>query len=200
MNPSPKNTPFASNNVPVFDASLNDRLTEATGRVRGTVTRMLRRYPHDVDDVLQNACLKAFLQTGKFRGDAQFNTWFYKIAVTEALMHLRSRRRKTYNTQSLTADPEAEEKQLIDILACSALGPEQQLIKAERCEILIDMVRHLPPKLRQETLSVIFKDRESAIRKTTTQKARFFRAKIQLRRMCQMSFTRGLFQLQEEAK
>ena len=48
----------------------------------------------DVDDVLQQAYLKAFLQRSTFRGEASVGTWLHRIVYTTALDHLRAAGRR----------------------------------------------------------------------------------------------------------
>ena len=48
----------------------------------------------DVDDVLQQAYLKAFLQRSTFRGDSSVATWLHRIVYTTALDHLRAAGRR----------------------------------------------------------------------------------------------------------
>lgn len=48
----------------------------------------------DVDDVLQQAYLKAFLQRSTFRGDSSVATWLHRIVYTTALDHLRTTGRR----------------------------------------------------------------------------------------------------------
>lgn len=43
----------------------------------------------DVEDVVQEAFVKAYRSLGKFRGDAQFSTWLYRITVNLILNRLR---------------------------------------------------------------------------------------------------------------
>lgn len=43
------------------------------------------------EDVAQNAFLRAHRGLGRFRGDAQLDTWFYRILVREAQRHRRWR-------------------------------------------------------------------------------------------------------------
>ena len=47
----------------------------------------------EAQDVLQETLLKAMAKLGEFRGDAPFWGWLRQIAVNEALMQLRRRRR-----------------------------------------------------------------------------------------------------------
>ena len=46
----------------------------------------------DADDVLQNTFLKAWQALDSFQGKSAVSTWLYRIAVNEALDHLRKHR------------------------------------------------------------------------------------------------------------
>lgn len=55
------------------------------------------RYTHDADaaeDVLQNAFEKVIRHGGQFRGGSLPSTWMYRIVANEALMWLRSEKRR----------------------------------------------------------------------------------------------------------
>ena len=47
----------------------------------------------DAEDVAQDAYLRVFRSLKGFRGDAQFETWLYRIVANAAMSHLRRRRR-----------------------------------------------------------------------------------------------------------
>src|SRR2546430_2546714 len=49
--------------------------------------------PQEAEDVSQEAYLRVFRGLAGFRGDAQFETWLYRIVANAALTHLRKRRR-----------------------------------------------------------------------------------------------------------
>ena len=53
-------------------------------RIARHVTRYVRR-PDDVEDVVQEAFLKAYRGLGSFRGDSTFYTWIYRIAMNAAI-------------------------------------------------------------------------------------------------------------------
>ena len=57
-----------------------------------------------IEDVSQNAYIKAWLGLKEFRGRSRFSTWLYRIAVNEALTHIR---RETRRRGMETGDPEA---------------------------------------------------------------------------------------------
>jgi RNA polymerase sigma-70 factor (ECF subfamily) len=59
-------------------------------------------HPDDVDDVVQELFVRAWKGLPRFRGDAQFSTWLYRIAVNTAIKH-RGRRRDE-NAVSLSAE------------------------------------------------------------------------------------------------
>ncbi len=47
----------------------------------------------DAEDVAQDAYLRVFRALKGFRGDAQFETWLYRIVANAAMSHLRRKRR-----------------------------------------------------------------------------------------------------------
>src|SRR6059036_1759550 len=48
---------------------------------------------HEAEDVAQEAYLRVFRGLSGFRGDAQFETWLYRIVANAAVSHLRRRGR-----------------------------------------------------------------------------------------------------------
>lgn len=47
---------------------------------------------HDAEDALQIALASAWQNLGKFRGDAKFGTWFYRIVSNSAMAIVRKRK------------------------------------------------------------------------------------------------------------
>jgi RNA polymerase sigma-70 factor (ECF subfamily) len=62
---------------------------ERVFRLALRITRNLE----DAEDSRQEALLKAHRKMGQFEGRSQFTTWISRIAINEALMNLRKRRR-----------------------------------------------------------------------------------------------------------
>ena len=58
--------------------------------------------PDDVDDIVQELFVRAWKGLPRFRGDAQFSTWLYRIAVNTTIKH-RSRRHEE-NSLSLSTE------------------------------------------------------------------------------------------------
>lgn len=63
--------------------------------------RMVGR--QDVDDLTQQVFLQAFRRLGQFGQRARFETWLYRLAVNEALQHLR--RENRHRRQHLVEEP-----------------------------------------------------------------------------------------------
>ncbi|MGD9853621.1 MAG: RNA polymerase sigma factor [Planctomycetaceae bacterium] len=84
----------------------------------------------DAEDVTQQVFLQVFRKMGQFAGHSKFETWLYRLAMNEALQHLRKERR--WNHQPLRHEPmsphkrEEEQTEDKDVLeqALSRLEPE----------------------------------------------------------------------------
>jgi RNA polymerase sigma-70 factor (ECF subfamily) len=77
-------------------------LVERYQRPMAALVSRIAGNPDDVDDVVQELFLRAWKGLPRFRGDAQFSTWLYRIAVNTAIKH-RSRH-KSEATVSLSTD------------------------------------------------------------------------------------------------
>lgn len=67
---------------------------DLVGRHRGPVWAVCLRITgnqHDAEDALQEALTAAWQNIAKFRGDARFSTWLYRIASNAALAVVRRR-------------------------------------------------------------------------------------------------------------
>lgn len=76
------------------------------GRYQHKILSLVRRYVADekeAEDVTQEAFIKAYRALPRFRGDSQFFTWVYRIAINTAKNHLVSRSRRP---PSSDVDPE----------------------------------------------------------------------------------------------
>src|SRR5690606_23039474 len=62
-----------------------------------TLAYRLMGNEEDARDVVQDAYLRAYRGLGRFRGDAQFSTWMYRIPANRAATHLGGRSRHRYD-------------------------------------------------------------------------------------------------------
>jgi len=112
------------------------------------VAKLVSRYVRDrreVEDVTQEAFIKAYRAIGGFRGESAFYTWLYRIAVNTAKNYLESQSRRPPGS-----DMEIEGAELIE----SGEGlrdqatPERQMLTNEIASTVHRVLEHLPPDLR----------------------------------------------------
>lgn len=143
---------------------MND-LATAQLRARRAVARIVRA--EDVDDVLQDAAVKALRFKRQFEGRSSFNTYFYKIAVNEALYLARKPKpRKTVSIEEM------------DFESC-AKSPEQLAAEAQRNERLYAAIMKLSPKLKAMAAKML----RGELCVGSAEKALRFRARHKLREM-----------------
>jgi len=109
---------------------------------------LISRYVHDADevqDVAQEAFIKAYRALPKFRGDSAFYTWLYRIAINTAKNHLVSRARRPPGTDVEVEDAEYYESggALHEIET-----PENALFGAELRAVVERAISVLPEDLR----------------------------------------------------
>ena len=70
-----------------------DELVRRTYVDTYTLALRLTRHEEDARDVVQEAYLRAWKGLRRFRGDAQFSTWLYRITANTAFTQVQKRRR-----------------------------------------------------------------------------------------------------------
>lgn len=111
--------------------------------------RLLSRFirdPAEVEDVAQEAFIKAFRALPSFRGESAFYTWLYRIGINTAKNYLVSQGRRAPTSTEFDAD-EAEgfedASQLRDINT-----PESLLLSKQIGETVNSAMESLPDELR----------------------------------------------------
>ncbi len=113
------------------------------------IMRLLSRFIHDpseIEDVAQEAFIKAYRALPNFRGDSAFYTWLYRIAVNTAKNHLAAERRRPSGGPMLeNEDGETfnETDNLSDIDT-----PEAAFASREIAETVNRAIEELPEELR----------------------------------------------------
>jgi len=93
--PVPEEAPLSGDRVLVAQSIQGDTtafsqlLRRHDDKMRGVVWRLVRSRD-EMDDILQDAYLKAWRGLGNFRGDAAFSSWLYRIVYTTALDHVKA--------------------------------------------------------------------------------------------------------------
>lgn len=112
------------------------------------IAKLVSRYVHDraeVEDVTQEAFIKAYRAIKGFRGDSAFYTWLYRIAINTAKNYLVSQGRRLPTSQIETEDAEAID---IGTNVRDATTPERQLLADEIGRTVDAALAALPEDLR----------------------------------------------------
>ena len=102
-----------------------------------------------VEDIAQETFIRAYRALAQFRGEAQFYTWLYRIAVNtakKALMDLK--RNPTISENSFKSDDDDETSPLENELTSSET-PDAVLASKEIAEMVNAAMEALPEELRQ---------------------------------------------------
>jgi RNA polymerase sigma-70 factor, ECF subfamily len=104
----------------------------------------LVRSDEDAEDVVQETYLQALKAIAEFRGQSRFTTWIHRIAVNQALMKLRKRRKDVFPLESVESGEMGYPLSLVD-WSESALG---EVVRKEASGILESAIEDLPVDLK----------------------------------------------------
>ena len=113
------------------------------------LARLLSRFirdPAEVEDVTQEAFIKAYRALPAFRGDSAFYTWLYRIGINTAKNYLMAMGRRAPTSTEVEAEEAEgfeEGEQLRDINT-----PESVLLSNEIAETVNRTIEALPEELR----------------------------------------------------
>lgn len=116
------------------------------------VQRLVGRMVRDVDlveDITQETFIRAYRALHQFRGDAQFYTWLYRIAVNTAKKALLELKRDRTISESFFAQDEEDETSLRQNEPSSDETPESVLAAKEIAGVVNSAMDELPEELRQ---------------------------------------------------
>jgi len=113
-------------------------------KIMNLVSRYVRE-PEDVEDVTQEAFIKAFRALPRFRGESAFYTWLYRIAINTAKNYLVARSRRPPGV-----DVDVDDAEFVD--GSDALkeseSPEAALARDELSTAINAAIAELPEDLR----------------------------------------------------
>src|SRR5690606_27412835 len=116
-----------------------DELVRATTAATYTLAHRLTGNEEDARDVVQETYLRAYRSLGRFRGDAQFTTWLYRITANCASTYTGRRARHRH-------DELHDDTLVIDLHPDR--DPESRGDRAELRARLQQALRSLPASLR----------------------------------------------------
>jgi len=113
-------------------------------RIAAVVSRFVRDYA-ECQDVVQDSFIKAYKSLPGFRGESQFYTWMYRIAVNTAKNHLASQKRRPAGSVDL------EDAEHIEggIYMQDNDTPEHELLREELAQVVSKALAQLPEEIRQ---------------------------------------------------
>jgi len=113
-------------------------------RILGLIGRFIRD-PAEVEDVAQEAFIKAYRALPKFRGDSAFYTWLYRIAINTAKNYMVARGRRPPATDVDVEDAEFLEN---NALLTDIGTPEANQEKDDLRRVINEAIEDLPEDLR----------------------------------------------------
>jgi len=118
------------------------------------IERLIGRIVRDVDlvqDIAQETFLRAYRALHQFRGDAQFYTWLYRIAVNTAKKTLMDLKRDPLITESAlrSAVDDDDETSVMTRELTTDDTPETLLAAQEVAQAVNTALQALPQELRQ---------------------------------------------------
>jgi RNA polymerase sigma-70 factor (ECF subfamily) len=116
-------------------------------KYQGRISALVSRYisdPGEVEDVTQEAFIKAYRALERFRGDSAFYTWLYRIAANAAKNHLVAKGRRPRSDASI------EDAEAFDEFGSSSDSgsPEAIAMGDELVGVVDAAMQALPEELR----------------------------------------------------
>ena len=106
--------------------------------------RMIRE-KDDVEDLAQEAFIKAFQSLASFNEEYAFSTWLFKIATNNCIDYIRKRKLQTF---SIDKPIESKDGEFSFEIPDSTYEPDRELIAGQRSKLLEQAIKSLPPKYR----------------------------------------------------
>jgi RNA polymerase sigma factor (sigma-70 family) len=112
--------------------------------IYGFIFRMIRE-KEQVEDLTQEAFIKAFGSLANFNEEYAFSTWLYKIATNNCIDYIRKRRLQLYSIDRPIQSKESEYSFELPDYSSEA---DRELISDQRTRLLNEAIDHLPEKYR----------------------------------------------------
>lgn len=116
------------------------------------IQRLIGRMVRDVDlveDIAQETFIRAYRALAQFRGEAQFYTWLYRIAVNTAKKALMDLKRNPTVSENAYKSDDDDETSRVENELTSPETPEAVLASKEIANIINQAMQDLPEELRE---------------------------------------------------
>lgn len=131
--------------VAARDEAAFDELVERYQARAYRLAWSLLRDTEDARDLSQEAFLRVYQSAGRFRGDARFSTWFYRILVNLCLDH---RRRGRWWQRLVAQDRDEDDMALVERQPAREPDPGQRASEEQTMTRLWAAVQRLSPQQR----------------------------------------------------
>ena len=115
------------------------------------IQRLIGRMVRDVDlveDIAQETFIRAYRALAQFRGEAQFYTWLYRIAVNTAKKALMDLKRNPTVSENFFKSGDDDETSPLENELISSETPDAVLASKEIAEMVNAAMEALPEELR----------------------------------------------------
>jgi RNA polymerase sigma-70 factor (ECF subfamily) len=121
------------------DDSAFDGIVQRHAADVAALANRLLGWPQDIDDVVQDVFLAAFMGLRRFRGDCGLRTWLFTITVN---MCRRRQRRRVFRIRTVAIDEDSPD-------LCAEESAERAAVDTETFARVRRTVRALPTKYRE---------------------------------------------------
>jgi RNA polymerase sigma-70 factor (ECF subfamily) len=104
--------------------------------------------PADADEAVQDACITAWQRIDRLEDPAAFRSWLLRITWRKAL----DRRRSVAAWFRRLRQDADEDASSIEMVAAAGATPDVELLANERDRLIAQLIRSLPPRLRDPFL------------------------------------------------
>jgi RNA polymerase sigma-70 factor (ECF subfamily) len=152
----------------------------------------------EVEDIMQNAYLKAYEKLYQFKHSSKFSTWLIRIGINEALARLR-KKGKVYNLSDQSQ--QFERNTVLEMPDNNQMNPEKRIIRKEAKQLLENAIDSLDAKYR--SVYVLKEVEEMSIKEVSdclnispsNTKVRLHRAKNMLKeKLYELSIDKNIFE------
>lgn len=109
------------------------------------IYRMVRE-KEEVEDLTQEAFIKAFASLRSFNEEYAFSTWLYKIATNNCIDYIRKKKLETF---SIDKPIESKDSEMTFEVPDTTYQPDKAIIAQQRKELVEEAIESLPEKYRR---------------------------------------------------
>ncbi len=115
------------------------------GSIQNLIFKMIGK-KNEVEDLVQEAFIKAFNSLQNYDQEYAFSTWIYRIAINNTIDYLRKKKLETF---SIDSDEEDEDDKPKFEIPDDTYIPDANLILEQRQKIINDAIESLPLKYKK---------------------------------------------------